>query len=167
MALDTTTYSHDNTNESLINKHHPNIDFEQSILAKDIKGRTIRNNTVGPKGWLGENARELASYIQALRPVDHLLLDSLPKLHAITDDYVHTSIEKAFNWDQLAIDLKEEVEGDWFIVAFRSIRKATANNGLLFEADMQAQEEAIHSGGLLKVLLYLFLFLFLLKNNIY
>ncbi|CAO3643612.1 unnamed protein product [Cunninghamella blakesleeana] len=147
MALHTKTYHHDN--ESSIDKHLPAVDFEQSLVAKDLEGRTIKNNTVGPKGWLGENAREIQSYTEALRTVDHVLLDHLNKLHVITDDYVHQSVETSFNWDQLAYDLKDH-EGDWFIVAFRSVRKASADNDLLFKADAQAQEEAIHSGGLLK-----------------
>ncbi|KAI8332888.1 hypothetical protein BC941DRAFT_402080 [Chlamydoabsidia padenii] len=129
--------------------HLPHDDIEQRIVSLDLQGRTIRNSTVGPKQWLGENARDLASYVADLRPVDNALLDVLPSLHVITDDYIHESVDKAFNWDQVASQLKDW-EGDWFIVAFRSVRKATANNTLLFEADARAQEEAIHSGGLLK-----------------
>ncbi|SAM07813.1 hypothetical protein [Absidia glauca] len=129
--------------------HLPRDDIEQRIVALDLEGRTIRNNTVGPNQWLGENARDLASYVADLRPVDHAFLDVLPNLHVITDDYVHESVEKAFNWNQVAAKLKDW-EGDWFIVAFRSVRKSTANDSLLYDADARAQEEAIHSGGLLK-----------------
>lgn len=130
--------------------HLPHDDIEQRIVALDLEGRTIRNSTVGPNQWLGENARDLASYVADLRPVDHAFLDVLPNLHVITDDYVHESVEKAFNWNQVAAQLKDW-EGDWFIVAFRSVRKSTANDSLLYDADARAQEEAIHSGGLLKV----------------
>ncbi|ORX48213.1 hypothetical protein DM01DRAFT_1259890, partial [Hesseltinella vesiculosa] len=97
----------------------------------------------------GENARELANYVANLRSVDHAFLDILPKLHTISENYAHASIAAAFNWDEVAADLVDH-EGDWFIVAFRSVRKAQADNHLLFEADEKAQEEAIHSGGLLK-----------------
>ncbi|KAI8074495.1 hypothetical protein BC940DRAFT_249211 [Gongronella butleri] len=131
-------------------RDHPTAqEIEQAIVNEDQKGRIIRNENVGPKGWLGENARELESYVADLRPVDHALLDVLDQFHVVTDNYAHADIESAFNWDEVAAELVDW-EGDWFIVAFRSVRKAQADNQLLFEADAKAQEEAIHSGGLLK-----------------
>ncbi|KAI8143262.1 hypothetical protein BJV82DRAFT_515429 [Fennellomyces sp. T-0311] len=126
-------------------------DIEQAIVAQDIQGRSIHNDTVGPAGWTGETPEDLEAFIKSLRPVDKALLDkALPHFHTITDDYVHVPLQDAFNWDETAKRLGVDAEGDWFIVAFRSVRKADADHALLFEADARAQQEAINSGGLLK-----------------
>ncbi|KAI9488611.1 hypothetical protein BDB00DRAFT_772235 [Zychaea mexicana] len=126
-------------------------DVEQAIVAQDIQGRSIHNDTVGPAGWTDETPEDFANFVKSLRPVDRTLLDkALPAFHVVTDDYVHVPIVDAFNWDETAQRLGKEAEGEWFIVAFRSVRKADADKKLLFEADARAQEEAVHSGGLLK-----------------
>lgn len=65
----------------------------------------------------------------------------------ITEKYASTSYAEAFNWDDL--DLPEEDEHEWYCVAFRSIRKAGSQNGLLYEADRAAHEEAVQNGGLI------------------
>ncbi|KAF7724067.1 hypothetical protein EC973_001400 [Apophysomyces ossiformis] len=112
--------------------------------------RSIRSNTVGPDGWLGESPEDLEAFIRNLRPVDQEFLKVLPQLHEITDEYTQVPVQEAFNWNEVAALLGPEAEGDWFIVVFRSVRKATANSKLLYEADERAQREAAHSGGLLK-----------------
>ena len=45
----------------------------------------------------------------------------------VTDKYASVSYAKAFNWDEL--DLPEEDEHDWYVVAFKSIRKPGSENG--------------------------------------
>ncbi|KAG0175547.1 hypothetical protein DFQ28_008872 [Apophysomyces sp. BC1034] len=119
-------------------------------LPKVKNERSIRSSTVGPEGWLGESPKDLEAFIQNLRPVDQAFLKVLPQLHEITDDYTHVPVPEAFNWNEVAALLGPDWEGDWFIVAFRSVRKASANSQLLYEADAKAQREAAHSGGLLK-----------------
>lgn len=127
-------------------------DIEQAIVARDLQGRSIHNDTVGPAGWTGETPEEREAFVKLLRPVDKVFLEkALPKFHVVTEDYANVPLRQAFNWDEVASYLGTELEGDWFIVAFRSVRKATADNKLLFEADAAAQREAIQSGGLLKV----------------
>ncbi|KAI9268985.1 hypothetical protein BDA99DRAFT_603178 [Phascolomyces articulosus] len=148
------------SNNNNNNQHTPAVpimntqdarEIEQAIVAKDLQGRSIHNDTVGPAGWTNESPEDLANFIESLRPVDKTLLDkALPHFHVITDDYVHASILDAFNWDETAQWLGKETEGEWFIVAFRSVRKADADSKLLYEADARAQQEAVHSGGLLK-----------------
>lgn len=134
-------------------QHVPLGDVEQAIVAQDLKGRSIHNDTIGPTRWLGEEPKTREALAKSLRPVDRLLLDkALPYFHVITDNYAQAPIDKAFNWDEVAARLGEEAEGDWFIVAFRSVRKANADNQRLFEADADAQREAIQSGGLLQVI---------------
>lgn len=125
---------------------------EQAIVAQDLNGRSIHNTTIGPAGWLGETPENRAKVEKDLRPVDRILLEkALPYFHVITGDYAKAPLADVFNWDEVAGRLGPETEGDWFIVAFRSVRRADANHQLLFEADAQAQQEAIQSGGLLKV----------------
>ncbi|ORY93637.1 hypothetical protein BCR43DRAFT_497281 [Syncephalastrum racemosum] len=124
---------------------------EQAIVAQDLNGRSIHNTTIGPAGWLGETPENRAKIERDLRPVDRILLEkALPYFHVITGDYAKAPLADVFNWDEVAGRLGPNTEGDWFIVAFRSVRRADANHQLLFEADAQAQQEAIQSGGLLK-----------------
>lgn len=125
--------------------------YEKDLVSQDRQNRTILNDTLGPSRWLGESARDLEEYVKSLRPVDHAFLDrASPKLHVVRDDYANAPIEEAFNWDEVAQTIEDQ-EGDWYIVAFRSVRRATADNGQLFDADAEAQIEAIQSGGLLNV----------------
>ncbi|CAO1627356.1 unnamed protein product [Parajaminaea phylloscopi] len=57
------------------------------------------------------------------------------------------AISSAFNWSSL--HLPEDVEGSWFGVAFRSIRRPGSESIDLYEADRRSHEEAVSSGGLL------------------
>lgn len=124
-------------------------DIEKKIVAQ---GNSIYNDTVGPTGWTDETPEDRKAFEQSLRPVDRQLLEkALPHFHVITNDYVHVAVRDAFNWDEVAKLLGEESAGDWFIVAFRSVRKADADSKALYEADAKAHREAIHSGGLLQV----------------
>ncbi|KAJ7287543.1 hypothetical protein C8J57DRAFT_1654158 [Mycena rebaudengoi] len=62
-------------------------------------------------------------------------------------DYASTPYSEAFNWDQLVLPADEE--RSWYIVVFRSKRKARSDGDALYEADKKAHEEAVHNGGLL------------------
>ncbi|KAL1919453.1 uncharacterized protein VTP21DRAFT_2146 [Calcarisporiella thermophila] len=83
-----------------------------------------------------------------LTPADHEMLREAEHLKTRTLDYMVAPLEDIFDWDDLGRRLKSD--GEWFVVAFRSIRSASADNELLFNADRMAHEEAKHSGGLLK-----------------
>ncbi|KAI7882605.1 hypothetical protein K492DRAFT_206059 [Lichtheimia hyalospora FSU 10163] len=123
-------------------------DIEKKIVAQ---GNSIYNDTVGPSGWTDETPEDRKAFEESLRPVDRQLLEkALPHFHVITNDYVHVAVQDAFNWNEVANLLGEESEGDWFIVAFRSVRKADADSKALYDADARAHREAIHSGGLLQ-----------------
>ncbi|KAH8926347.1 hypothetical protein BT69DRAFT_1004510 [Atractiella rhizophila] len=74
---------------------------------------------------------------------------TLKKFRPITHSYADVPYRECFNWD--ALELDEEIEGQWYIVAFRSLRKPQLEefNNSLYEADYRAHEEAIANGGLL------------------
>lgn len=127
--------------------------FEHEITAPEYPGRTIRNETIplhedsSSSAVTDDEGSELH-----LRPVDYLFNErALPYLHTITNEYAHVPLLNAFNWDEVAGRLGIDEEGDWFIVAFRSVRSVQANNKQLYDADARAHEEAKRSGGLLKV----------------
>lgn len=81
-------------------------------------GRTIRNETIRPH----EDEDIDETIIPRLRQVDFEFAEkALPFLKTITPDYFHMPIEEAFNWDEAAERLGVDAEGDWFIVAFRSV----------------------------------------------
>ncbi|CAG8516571.1 9757_t:CDS:2 [Cetraspora pellucida] len=65
-------------------------------------------------------------------------------------NYATESIETSFNWNEIAAGINN-VEGEWYLVAFRSIRSIDANIGKLVEAEAKAYNEAKNYGGLLKV----------------
>jgi hypothetical protein len=71
--------------------------------------------------------------------------------YAYTDPLT-TPVEKCFDWDRELKDLATYHGRDFYLVVFRSIRKASADSEMLYHADAAAQEEARLSGGLLKVL---------------
>jgi hypothetical protein len=59
----------------------------------------------------------------------------------VTSDYASSAYEDAFNWDELRLPV--DMEGDWYCVCFRSVRKAGSDSGrewltrvLLIQADM-------------------------------
>ncbi|KAI9327269.1 hypothetical protein BDR26DRAFT_792408, partial [Obelidium mucronatum] len=86
-----------------------------------------------------------------IRAVDLALTErGLPHFHAITENYFHVPLPDCFNWNQVASLLGPEWEGDWYLVAFRSVRKENADSKALYDADALAHSEALESGGLLK-----------------
>ncbi|KAG8710706.1 hypothetical protein FRC08_016811 [Ceratobasidium sp. 394] len=64
---------------------------------------------------------------------------------------------ETFNWDEIGnayhsdegVDAKGELEREWYVVAFRSRRKAGSDSAALYEADKLAHEEAVQNGGLI------------------
>ncbi|CEL61065.1 hypothetical protein RSOLAG1IB_04305 [Rhizoctonia solani AG-1 IB] len=65
--------------------------------------------------------------------------------------------DEVFNWDEISAayhsDLDKipdgELEREWYVVAFRSKRKAGSDSAALYDADRLAHEEAIQNGGLI------------------
>ncbi|KAI8578406.1 hypothetical protein K450DRAFT_247770 [Umbelopsis ramanniana AG] len=129
----------------------------QAVLSEDIEkgfqrqGGTIRNETIPLHEDIPEEVTKQQTNIPHLRPIDYVFSErSLKYLHTITAEYFRTPLTEAFNWNEAAERLGEEQEGEWFIVAFRSIRNEQADHKKLYDADALAHEEAIRSGGLLK-----------------
>jgi hypothetical protein len=66
-------------------------------------------------------------------------------LRPIRDDYAVAPILESFNWEEC---LRSAEGADWYLVAFRSVRNAEADDRLLYELDARAHEEAISHTGL-------------------
>ncbi|MFN8420944.1 MAG: hypothetical protein U0528_17140 [Anaerolineae bacterium] len=66
------------------------------------------------------------------------------RLSAIDDNYQRTPIREGFNWDEAFADA---IEGQWYLVVFRSRHAATADEHLLTEFDKHAVEAAKLSPG--------------------
>jgi hypothetical protein len=66
-------------------------------------------------------------------------MDALPLLRHLGDDYASRPIAAAFNWDEAASELGD---GEWYLVAFRSIRRADADEARLDAFDEAAHQEA-------------------------
>lgn len=79
---------------------------------------------------------------------DPHVAQAIAQLRPITQTPAHTPLPEAFNWNEIARAL-QPFAVDWFVVAFRSIRKATACVDTLHVADALAHAEARTSGGLL------------------
>ena len=71
-------------------------------------------------------------------------MDALSLLAPIAADYASRPIAEAFNWPEAATDLGD---GEWYLVAFRSIRKANADEARLNEFDERAHLEASAAPG--------------------
>lgn len=66
-------------------------------------------------------------------------MDALSLLAPVAADYASRPIAEAFNWHEATTDLGA---GEWYLVAFRSIRRATADEARLNEFDERAHLEA-------------------------
>jgi len=64
----------------------------------------------------------------------------------ITERYAVLPIRDGFNWSER---LREVVEGQWYLVVFRSVRRGTADVDVLTEFDDHAHTEALDAGGLM------------------
>jgi hypothetical protein len=67
-------------------------------------------------------------------------------LTPITPDYPELPIADGFNWTEALAAIET---GVWYIVAFRSVRSASADTAVLTEFDNRAHEEAMAHEGLL------------------
>ncbi|KAI6240342.1 hypothetical protein M3Y99_00466100 [Aphelenchoides fujianensis] len=125
-------------------EQHQREGLNATTSARDLErlcqadGRTIRNETIKPHEDL------------TIPNVPRLRAKALPHFKAITRDYFYQPLKSSFNWNETAERLGLDEEGTWFIVAFRSVRRADACGKTLYQADAQAHQEAIESGGLLK-----------------
>jgi hypothetical protein len=71
-------------------------------------------------------------------------MDALPLLAPVSPDYASLPVADAFNWQEAATEL---AEGEWYLVAFRSIRKSSADEVRLNEFDERAHLEAAAAPG--------------------
>src|SRR2546422_2055027 len=71
-------------------------------------------------------------------------MDALQGLCPIGDAYATLPIAEAFNWQEAATDL---AAGEWYLVAFRSIRRPGADEARLEAYDEAAHQEAASSPG--------------------
>ena len=71
-------------------------------------------------------------------------MDALPRLEPVGDRYATLPIAEAFNWQDASAELGD---GEWYLVAFRSIRKQDADEERLTAHDDAAHLEAATSPG--------------------
>jgi heme-degrading monooxygenase HmoA len=67
-------------------------------------------------------------------------------LQPLSSDYAVRRIDEVFNWRDC---LGPVDEGEWYVVAFRSVRRPEADDPLLYRLDEHALAEARAHGGLL------------------
>jgi hypothetical protein len=68
------------------------------------------------------------------------------QLAPTTVEFATRPILDSFNWSDCLADVEA---GEWYLVAFRSVRRATADVALLTAYDERAHAEALGAGGLL------------------
>jgi hypothetical protein len=66
------------------------------------------------------------------------------RLLPVSDDYATLPVSQAFNWDACAA---EALEGEWYLVAFRSVQRLRADQEQLCRMDDAAHAEAAGSPG--------------------
>jgi len=71
-------------------------------------------------------------------------MDLLQRLAPVSAGYASLPIQDAFNWQEASTELGN---GDWYLVAFRSIRRAGADEERLTLFDELAHQEAATSPG--------------------
>jgi hypothetical protein len=71
-------------------------------------------------------------------------VDALPSLAPVSESYASLPVAEAFNWSDGARELET---GEWYLVAFRSVRAAGADEARLDEYDERAHREAAASPG--------------------
>ncbi|KAG5645213.1 hypothetical protein DXG03_006731 [Asterophora parasitica] len=80
-------------------------------------------------------------------PASLSLHKALHHFKPLDADYANKPYPEAFNWSELV--LPEDEEREWYVVVFRSKRKAGSDGGALYDADKLAHEEAVRNGGLI------------------
>jgi hypothetical protein len=71
-------------------------------------------------------------------------MDALPRLVPAGGSYATLPIAEAFNWQEATTELGD---GEWYLVAFRSVRKPDADEARLEEFDERAHREASRAKG--------------------
>jgi hypothetical protein len=71
-------------------------------------------------------------------------MDALQVLEPVSERYAHLPVADAFTWPDARVDLGE---GEWYMVAFRSVRRAEAHEARLTLFDELAHQEAAGSPG--------------------
>jgi hypothetical protein len=71
-------------------------------------------------------------------------MDLLPHLAPVSESYAALPVAEAFNWQDASRELGD---GEWYLVAFRSIRRPTADEARLTRFDDLAHEEAAAAPG--------------------
>ncbi|HSS34900.1 MAG TPA: hypothetical protein VLR93_01400 [Patescibacteria group bacterium] len=72
-------------------------------------------------------------------------MDVFDRLAAIDDRYASRPVAEAFDWSSVAASLP--VGGEWYLVAFRSIRRSGADEARLCAFDDRAHAEAAAAPG--------------------
>lgn len=72
------------------------------------------------------------------------LVDAFEGLAPISTDYAHLPVGDAFDWSEVAAQLGA---GEWYMVAFRSVRRDGCDEARLGELDERAHQEAASSPG--------------------
>jgi hypothetical protein len=71
-------------------------------------------------------------------------MDQLPHLAPVSESYAAMPVADAFNWSDASADLGD---GEWYLVAFRSVRRPDADEDRLTHFDELAHQEAASSPG--------------------
>lgn len=71
-------------------------------------------------------------------------MDAFEGLAPVANDYAHLPVADAFDWTAVADQLGS---GEWYLVAFRSVRRAGCDEARLFDIDERAHLEAAGSPG--------------------
>jgi hypothetical protein len=71
-------------------------------------------------------------------------MDAFAALAPVSDIYAHLPVGDAFDWSGVADQLGP---GEWYLVAFRSVRRIGADEDLLAEIDERAHLEAADAPG--------------------
>ena len=66
------------------------------------------------------------------------------RLAPVSDDYATLPVARAFNWETCA---NESLEGEWYLVAFRSVQRVDADQERLHRMDDAAHAEAAVAPG--------------------
>jgi hypothetical protein len=73
-------------------------------------------------------------------------MDALARLAPVSDDYAWLPVARAFTWGECAADI---APGEWYLVVFRSVLRADADEDRLHAYDTFAHAEAGHARGFL------------------
>jgi hypothetical protein len=71
-------------------------------------------------------------------------MDAFEALAPVSDVYAHLPVADAFDWTDVAAKIGR---GEWYLVAFRSTRRAGCDEGRLCDLDERAHQEAASSPG--------------------